>query len=189
MTAPRLKSLAALALALLALALLALAPASAFAEVKSSKPDGFLIEQRVIVKADAEAAWQALLAPKRWWSKAHTWSGSADNLSIEAKAGGCFCERWPEAEVEHARVIFLRRGQLLRMQGAFGPMQPMAVTAVVEFKLTPGKDGTQVDLSYRATGASDSMLDQIAGPADGMLAEQMAGLKALLDAEGEAARQ
>ena len=31
--------------------------------------------------------------------------------------------------------------------------------------------------------------DEIAGPADGRLGGQMAGLKALLDAEGEAARQ
>ena len=174
---------------LAALALLALAPMSSFAEVKSSKPDGFLLEQRIIVKADAQATWNALLQPSLWWSSGHTWSGSAANLSLEPKAGGCFCERWPEGEVEHARVVFLRKGQMLRMEGAFGPMQPMAVEGIVEFKLTPGKDGTQVDLSYRATGGSASALDQIAGPADGMLAEQMAGLKKLLDAQGEAARQ
>ena len=171
-----------------ALVLAAFAP-PAGAEVKSSAADGFLLEQRIVVKADAEQSWQALLQPARWWSKAHTWSGSADSLSLEAKAGGCFCERWPEGEVEHARVLFLRKGQLLRMQGAFGPMQPMAVQAVLEIKLTPGKDGTQIDLSYRATGGSGSMLDKIAAPADGMLAEQMAGLKQLLDAEGQAARR
>jgi uncharacterized protein YndB with AHSA1/START domain len=161
----------------------------AVAEVKSSAADGFLLEQRIVVKADAAQSWQALLQPARWWSKAHTWSGSADNLSLEAKAGGCFCERWPDGEVEHARVLFLRKDQLLRLQGAFGPMQPMAVEAVLEFTLTPGKDGTQIDLSYRATGGSGSMLDKIAAPADGMLAEQMDGLKKLLDAEGEAARR
>jgi uncharacterized protein YndB with AHSA1/START domain len=172
-----------------ALALLALAPMTSLAEVKSSKPDGFLIEQRIIVKADAQASWAALLQPSRWWSPGHTWSGSAANLSLEPKAGGCFCERWPEGEVEHARVVFLRKGQLLRMEGAFGPMQPMAVEGIVEFKLTPGKDGTQIDMSYRVTGGSDSALDQIAAPADGMFTEQMTGLKQLLDTQGEAARQ
>ena len=181
MRAPRLRSLAALAL-------LALAP-TAHAEVKSSKADGFLLEQRIVVKADAQQSWGALLQPSRWWNQGHTWSGSSSNLTLEAKAGGCFCERWPEGEVEHARVVFLRKGQVLRMEGAFGPMQPMAVEAIVEFKLTPGKDGTQIDMSYRATGGSASALDQIAAPADGMLAEQMAGLKKLLDAEGEAARR
>jgi uncharacterized protein YndB with AHSA1/START domain len=175
--------------ALLAGLLAAACAPQAAAEVKSSAADGFLIEQRIVVKADAERSWQALLQPSRWWSKAHTWSGSAENLSLDAKAGGCFCERWTGGEVEHARVLFLRKGQLLRMQGAFGPMQPMAVQAVLEFKLTPGKDGTQVDLSYRANGGSASMLDKIAAPVDGMLAEQMAGLKQLLDAEGEAARR
>jgi uncharacterized protein YndB with AHSA1/START domain len=175
--------------ALLAGLLAAACAPQAAAEVKSSAADGFLIEQRIVVKADAERSWQALLQPSRWWSKAHTWSGSAENLSLEAKAGGCFCERWTGGEVEHARVLFLRKGQLLRMQGAFGPMQPMAVEAVLEFKLTPGKDGTQVDLSYRANGGSASMLDGIAAPVDGMLTEQMAGLKQLLDAEGEAARR
>ena len=47
MRAPRVKWLAALAL-------LALAPSSPFAEVKSSKPDGFLPEQRIIMGADAQ---------------------------------------------------------------------------------------------------------------------------------------
>jgi len=157
--------------------------------VKSSKPDGFLIEQRIIVKSDVDATWAALFEPKLWWSKAHTWSGSSDNLTIERKAGGCFCENWSGGGVEHARVLFLKDRDTLRMQGALGPMQSLAVNAVIEFKLTQGKDGTQIDMTYRASGGSESMLDKIAAPADGMLTEQMAGLKKYLDAAGEAARQ
>jgi hypothetical protein len=156
------------------LALLAIALPAA-AEVKSAKPDGFLIEQRIIVKAGIDTSYQALFEPKYWWSKAHTYGGSSEGLSIERRAGGCFCEKWPGGGAEHARVIYLRDGDTLRLQGAFGPMQSMAVNAVIEFKLTQGKDGTQIDMSYRASGGSDSMLDKIAAPADGMLAEQMAG--------------
>jgi len=159
------------------------------AEVTESSASSFALAQRIIVIADQPASFQALLHPERWWSKAHTWSGSASNLSLDARGGGCFCERWSGGEVEHARVLFIRNDSLVRLEGALGPMQSMAVTGVLEFELTPGKDGTQIDLRYRATGAEASKLDAIAPSADKMLAEQMAALKALLDAQGQAARQ
>lgn len=159
------------------------------AEVTESSASSFTLAQRIIVIADQPASFQALLHPERWWSKAHTWSGSASNLSLDPRGSGCFCERWSGGEVEHARVLFIRNESLVRLQGAFGPMQPMAVTGVLEFELTPGKDGTQVDLRYRVTGADSSRLDAMAPLVDKMFTEQMAALKALLDAQGQAARQ
>lgn len=159
------------------------------AEVTEASASSFTLAQRIIVIADQPASFQALLHPERWWSKAHTWSGSASNLSLDPRGGGCFCERWSGGEVEHARVLFIKHDSLVRLQGAFGPMQAMAVTGVLEFELTPGKDGTQIDLRYLVTGADASKLDAIAPLADKMLAEQMGALKALLDAQGQAARQ
>ena len=161
----------------------------AMAEVSQSDASGFTIARRIIVSADQQASFAALLHPERWWKQDHTWSGSAANLSLDAHAGGCFCERWSGGEVEHGRVLFIKRDSLLRLQAALGPLQAMAVTGVLEFQLTPGKDGTQIDLGYRVSGADSSKLDAIAPMADKMLEEQMASLKALLDAQGQAARQ
>ena len=174
--------------AALVIALLA-APATGSAEVTEKAASGFLLTQRVIVKSDAAASYQALLHPERWWKEGHTWSGSAKNLSLDPRAGGCWCERWADGEVEHARVLFIKKDEMLRLQGSFGPMQGLAVSGVLEFQLTQGKDGTQVDMSYRVNGSEASKLDIIAPMADGMFAEQMASLKSLLDAEGEAARK
>jgi uncharacterized protein YndB with AHSA1/START domain len=177
----------ALATALMVVALAA--PAIGSAEVTEKSASSFLLSQRVIVKSAATASYQALLHPERWWKEGHTWSGSAKNISLDPHAGGCWCERWADGEVEHARVVFMKKNELLRLQGSFGPMQGLAVTGVLEFQLTQGKDGTQVDMSYRVNGSEASKLDMIAPMADGMFAEQMASLKSLLDAEGEAARK
>lgn len=159
------------------------------ADVSRSDASSFELAQRIVVKADQKASFQALLQPQRWWSKAHTGSGNSRNLSLDAHAGGCWCERWSGGEVEHARVLSIKRDSLLRLRGAFGPMQAMAVNGVLEFQLIPGKDGTQIDLAYRVTGADSSRLDAIAAVTDKMFAEQMTALKALLDAQGQAARK
>lgn len=164
-------------------------PAGSAANVTESSASGFALSQRVIVKSDTQASFKALVHPERWWKQDHTWSGSAKNLSLDPRAGGCWCERWDGGEVEHARVLFIKTDSLLRLQGSFGPMQGMAVTGVLEFQLTPGKDGTQIDMSYRVNGSDASKLNAIAPMADLMLAEQMTSLKMLLDAEGEAARK
>ena len=161
---------------------------SGSAEVSQSAPSSFTLTQRIIVIEDLPASFQGLLHPGRWWSKDHTWSGNSSNLSLDPHAGGCWCERWNGGEVEHARVLFIKKDSMLRLQGAFGPMQSMAVNGILEFQLTPGKDGTQIDLTYRVTGADASKLDAIAPMADQMFKEQMALLKAMLDAQGQASR-
>ena len=75
---------------------------------------------------------------RRWWDPAHTWSGSARNLKLEPKAGGCFCEKLADGgSVQHGRVIFAQPGKLLRLEGALGPLQDMAVTGVLSFNLAP----------------------------------------------------
>ena len=101
---------------LTALALVCAAPASA--EVKAASESGFAISHVKSVKASPERVWAALVTPAHWWSSAHSWSGDATNFSLEARAGGCFCERWAAGEVEHGRGIFAQRGKLLRLRAA-----------------------------------------------------------------------
>ncbi len=163
------------------LLLLSLFAAPASAEVVQSEPANILIRQRLIVATDAATSFDGLLHIERWWSGEHTYSGDASKLSLAAQAGGCWCERWPGGEIEHGRVIYLKPDSQLRILGALGPLQELAVTGVLDFTLLQGKDGTQIDLSYRVNGSPASALDGVAAVVDQVLAEQLGRLKAHLD--------
>jgi hypothetical protein len=77
----------------LALPLLAaLAASPAFAAVQASAADGFVVRHEAVVPGDRAHAFAEAIHPERWWNDAHTWSGSAANLSLDARAGGCWCE-------------------------------------------------------------------------------------------------
>src|SRR5262245_40410187 len=77
---------------LLALAALGSAP-DAQARVVSSSTNGFVIENSAIVPTDERTSWRALVDDVgRWWPADHTWFGRSENLHIDARAGGCFCE-------------------------------------------------------------------------------------------------
>lgn len=91
--------------------------------------------------------------------------------------------------VAHARLIFVDKGKLLRMEGAFGPLQSMAVTGVMTFELTPdGDKATTVKMTYTVGGYAPGGLDKIAAPVDGVLGQQLEGLKAASEAPPPAAK-
>ena len=97
------------------LVLLAALASPAAAEVIRSGEGSFVVEQRAEVAAPPARLWATLIEPARWWTPAHSFSGDAANLTIEPRAGGCFCERLPGGgSVEHARVIHAGPGFLLR---------------------------------------------------------------------------
>jgi hypothetical protein len=56
--------------------------AEAEAEVKSSSPIGFEVQNKRIVAAPPAAAYAALGRIRAWWNKDHTYSGNAANLSL-----------------------------------------------------------------------------------------------------------
>jgi len=110
----------------------------------------------------------------QWWSNAHTWSGSAKNLSIHASAGGCFCERLPHAgSVEHLRVVFVRPGSELSMSGGLGPLQSMGFFGVMHVAFTAQGNGTDVTLTYRVHGYDAKGAEHLAPMVDGMLSETL----------------
>ena len=194
-----LKAMAAgpvLALALAPQGLVALAPV-AQAKVARADERGFIIQQLVEVPVSAEDAWERLLTPAKWWDSAHTWSADAANLSLDAKAGGCFCELLPNPDspraaprgsVEHMRVIYVERPRVLRMSGALGPLQQDAATGTMTIQLKAlGKGRTQVLLEYAVGGYLRAPADQLAPAVDAMLAAQLKGLAASLGAKSAAA--
>ena len=145
----------------------------AHAELKQSAADGFEVVHVFDITAKREAAWDVLLAPARYWPKAHTWSGDPSHLAIEAKADGCFCERWKGGESQHARVLMVVPRELLRMNGALGPLQSMAVTGVLSIELADGEAGhTKATVTYRVSGDSLHQLDKLAPVVDTVLGQQ-----------------
>ena len=133
-----------------------------------------------------------------WWSKDHSWSGDAANFWMDAQAGGCFCEKLPgEAgamgSVQHARILFAKPGELLRLSGALGPLQGEAVTGTLTIQIKPMEGGSLIRFDYVVGGYMRFKTADIAPAVDGVLGQQLAGLaKALggaLPAAGAAAKE
>ncbi len=117
-----------------------------------------------------------------WWHPEHTWSGAASNLSLNARAGGCFCERLPNGgSVEHARVVFVKPPEVLRLQGALGPLQDMGVLGVLTFKVAPAAEGSTVTLTYTVNGNLPADPKGLAAAVDQVLTQQLDRLTRYLD--------
>ena len=169
---------------LISAAILSALSMPAFAEVKSTSDTGFNIVHIASVDAAPGEIWKRLLAPRDYWNKAHSWSGSSDGFYIDAQANGCFCELFQEkgadgklktvGSVEHMRVIFAQPGKVLRMQGALGPLQSEAVIGTLTVAIEPSKDAktTKVSFSYVVGGYMRYKVSEIAPAVDKVLGEQ-----------------
>ena len=139
---------------LVSMLVLSLATASVQAAVQETRDGYFAIQSVILVDVPPAAAYRALIKPSLWWDPAHTWSGSSKSLSLEPRAGGCFCEKLKDGgSVQHARVLFAQPGQLLRLAGALGPLQDMPVSGVLTFTLAPDGPGTRITMTYQVAGA------------------------------------
>lgn len=165
---------------LLAPVLLVASPASA--EVAASTDTSFTIVERVTVTATPAKLWAVLVAPSAWWSGEHSWSGDAANFSLEPRPGGCWCEKLPDGGgVEHMRVVFIQPGKLLRLRGGLGPLQAIPASAVMTVTLNPAADGRSTVLAFTYAVAGAPGLGPLAAPVDGVLAAQVARLKAVAE--------
>lgn len=162
----------------MALILAAFAPYSAFAKVLNSSPAGFTVENTVVVPADAQAAWKALVEDvDLWWPKDHSWFGKEGKFVIEAKAGGCFCEIAGERQSQHMLVSFTDPGKLLRMTGGLGPLQGMGLSGALEWRFATEKEGgTRITLYYVAGGYTTEDLVKFAAIVDYVQGLQLGGL-------------
>lgn len=167
----------------LAAAGMALAPSLASASVAQVAANGFVVRHVAEVSASPDEVWAVLVKPSVWWDSDHTWSGDAANLTLDARAGGCFCEilpnesapkAAPRGSVEHMRVIYVERGRALRLSGALGPLQSDAAIGTLTVQLKPGgKGGTQVLLEYVVGGFTRTPFEKLAPAVDAMLGGQV----------------
>ncbi|QJB69207.1 SRPBCC family protein [Parasphingorhabdus halotolerans] len=169
------------------------------AEITNTAPNGFTVKHQASVQATPDDIWANLIAPSRWWSGAHSWSGNAENFYLVPQAGGCFCElirktsedniKSSSGSVQHMRVIFVNKNETLRMSGALGPLQGEALSGTLTIELKPDGDATVVQFTYKVGGYMEFPMDQIAPAVDGVIGEQLTRLAALFasDIESESA--
>ena len=162
------------------IAALAFVPAAA-AKVVDQSEAGFTVAHTAQVAATPADVWKMLRMPQNWWSKDHSWSGDATNFWLDSQAGGCFCEKLPDTgagvgSVQHARVLFSKPGQMLRLSGAFGPLQGEAAngTLTIQIKATP--TGSALRFDYVVGGYMRFKTAEIAPAVDKVIGEQLLGL-------------
>lgn len=168
-----------LVIALTAFSVALLWSPAAAAEVTSTSPGGFVLTAEADVAASPDAAWRALTRLNRWWNSSHTYSGDARRLSLEPRAGGCWCETWNGNSVEHARVLTvhnLEGVRTLRLQGALGPLQEVGANGVLTFTIAPHASGAKITMTYRVSGDAALNLPQLAPLVDQVLMEQFGRL-------------
>jgi uncharacterized protein YndB with AHSA1/START domain len=157
----------------------ALTTAAVAGEVIDRGAGGFTLRTTAQIAAAPDRVFRALVDVGSWWSKEHTYTGDATNMSIVAQPGGCFCERLPTGGgIEHGRVVYVAPGSLLRLDTALGPLQELGVTGSMTWQIAPNGQGSRVTMTYAVGGYMPGGLDKLADPVDKVLAEQVALLKA-----------
>jgi uncharacterized protein YndB with AHSA1/START domain len=167
-------------LAPLILALAVAGPAAA--EVKSAASNGFEVASMVTISAPTDRVYSALGEIGRWWSSSHTFSRDSANLSLELRAGGCFCERLKDGgSVTHMVVVYAAPGAGLRLRGALGPLQAEGVDGALSWTLKPAEGGTSVTQSYVVGGYIRDGMEPWPPRVDRVLDEQLQRLKSFVE--------
>ena len=162
---------------------LALMTSSAGAAVRGLTSEGFESANSFETTAVPAKAFAAILDVGRWWSSDHTFFHDAKGLTIEPRAGGCFCEDGgAKGQVQHMRVVYLAADSILRMTGALGPLQAMPVNGVMTFVVKPTAKGSSITVTYALGGAITGGSAQWAPVVDGMVTEQVQRLQHVIDA-------
>ena len=155
---------------------------SARSAVVSATDSGFEVLENASVSASPREAYARLIDVGAWWNKEHTFSGDASNLTLDARVGGCFCERLKDGGgVQHLSVVYVAPNQTLRLTGGLGPLQALGVAGSMTITLTPSADGTAIALRYRVGGYTSDGIRKWAAPVDDVLGEQLGRLKRLID--------
>ncbi|MBZ5566848.1 MAG: hypothetical protein LAN64_03255 [Acidobacteriia bacterium] len=163
---------------LLTLIVVALAQAYASAEIADSAANGFTYKTTLNLQAPPETVYQRLLAVGSWWGSDHTFSGDARNMSIDPRPMGCWCEKLPNGgAVRHMQVVMLMPGKMLVITGGLGPLQSIAATGSMSFRLLSAAGGTKLEIRYAVTGYLPAGMNTLAGPVDQVLTQQFTRFK------------
>jgi hypothetical protein len=154
----------------------------AAAEVVDSGANGFTVRNVSPIAAHPSRVYNAAVdLVGRWWNPAHTYSKNAVNLTLEARPGGCLCERLANGGVAHLTVVYVAPHQEVRFTGALGPLQQSGIAGSMMWKLTESAGGTQFEWTYVVGGYMPGGLAAIAPAVDGVLAGQLQRLKRFVE--------
>lgn len=169
-------------LTLLALCGVQFLSARAAAEVTAASSTGFEVRERVHVTTPPAALYAVLIALNRWWDPKHTFSGDAARLSLDARAGGCWCESLPDGgSAQHMIVVFVSPGKALRLFGALGPLQAMGVAGSMTFSIVPAGPGADLTVDYSVGGYSKDGFGALSKAVDSVLGAQVARLQRMAE--------
>ena len=126
----------------------------------------------MLVKLSAPDALMAFTRVSSWWMSDHTFSGNPANLTLDARPGGCLCERFPGGGgIEHMRVTYFEPGKFLILTGAMGPLLHEAVNGVIIVHVEPAAGGSRLTMGYRASGFANGGGQKFARMVDQMLSD------------------
>jgi uncharacterized protein YndB with AHSA1/START domain len=166
----------------LAVASLLSASVPATATVADVASNGFTVQVTAHVAAPTDKVYSLLITPAHWWSPYHTFSRDAANLTLDPKAGGCWCEKLPNGgSAMHLTVVYVDPGKVLRLRGALGPFQGYGAEGAMTWTLKAVGDGTDLSLTYALGGYYKNGFDQLSKAADGVLTDQVGRLKRAIE--------
>lgn len=160
-----------------------LASAGGIAEVTDAAAGGFTTVNDTVIEAGRMATWRAAINDiDQWWNSAHTVSGEAHRLSIDARPQGCFCEDLGDSTgVVHLDVTMVNPGVLLRLTGALGPLGLLGVAGNMTWEFADDPAGTRVKFTYAVGGYRSGGLDEFADPVDHVIGEALQRLKTYVE--------
>lgn len=166
--------------------LAALATSPARADVRAVEREGFVIVIERELPAAPDAVFAALTRPAEWWDSAHSWSGDARNLSLDPRAGGCWCETLPHnGSVEHGRVISYNPvTRQMVMDSLLGPLQSIGQSGRLIWAVDALEGGSsRIRWTYRVAmlpSGNPAQDATLAAAVDGVLRAQVARLSVRL---------
>jgi hypothetical protein len=164
------------------ISVLVLVSTGANAEVLHVSDHGFIVKNQIHTNSSVADAWRAMVEDvDSWWPKDHTWWGEDSALSIDPRAGGCFCETSDTNSAEHMRISFVEVGKLLRMTGGLGPLQGMGMHGALDWQFKATDIGTQITLTYKVSGINPEGFVKLAPIVGYVQGVQLGGLKVFLE--------
>jgi uncharacterized protein YndB with AHSA1/START domain len=127
--------------ALIAVAALSLSAAPAAAGIVSRTADSFTLRYAVGAEVSPDDIPVALEDLPKWWDAAHTYTGSAANLSLDLSPGGCWCERLADGtDFDHGRTVSVAPDRIV-FDAPFGPLRGKATRAELAVTWPPATGG------------------------------------------------
>lgn len=143
-----------------------IAPAGVNGEIFASSDAHFVLRHEARSSLSANELWQRLIQPAQWWHPDHTYSGKAEILNLVAEAGGAWRETWNGGSVTHGTVVFVKEGEVLRLNAPFGPLQELGAYTIWTITISSTDNGSKVVFDEVSNGPPSAGMAEVAKGVD-----------------------